>query len=91
MNENIIGIIVCVSVIVCGLCTYFIGLTQGIKMALKRLVEEDEQMVHGHWIKIGSQYSIRNMKCSICGEEVFGDVDTEKYCFNCGAKMDKEE
>lgn len=48
-------------------------------------------VVHGHWIKIGGQYSIRNMKCSICGEEVFGDVDTEKYCFNCGAKMDKEE
>ena len=44
---------------------------------------------HGHWIKIGSQYSIRNMKCSICGEEVFGDVDTEKYCFNCGSKMDE--
>lgn len=46
-------------------------------------------VVHGHWIKIGSQDSIRNMKCSICGEEVFGDVDTEKYCFNCGAKMDE--
>ena len=43
-------------------------------------------VIHGHWIKIGNQYSIRNMKCSICGEEVFGDVDTEKYCFNCGAK-----
>ena len=47
------------------------------------------EVKHGHWIKIGSQYSIRNMKCSICGEEVFGDVDTEKYCFNCGAKMDE--
>lgn len=46
-------------------------------------------VVHGHWIKIGSQDSIRNMKCSICCEEVFGDVDTEKYCFNCGAKMDE--
>ena len=34
-------------------------------------------VVHGHWIKIGSQDSIRNMKCSICGEEVFGDADTE--------------
>lgn len=46
-------------------------------------------VVHGHWIKIGNQDSIRNMKCSICGEEIFGDVDTEKYCFNCGAKMDE--
>lgn len=45
---------------------------------------------HGHWIKIGSQNSIRNMKCSICGEEVFGDADTEKYCFNCGSKMDEK-
>lgn len=43
MNETIIGIVVCVSVIVCGLCTYFIGLTQGIKMVLKRLVEEEEK------------------------------------------------
>lgn len=43
MNEKIIGIIVCVSVIVCGLCTYFIGLTQGIKMTLKRLVEEEDR------------------------------------------------
>lgn len=50
---------------------------------------EPMHIVHGHWIKIGSQDSIRNMKCSICGEEVFGDVDTEKYCFNCGAKMDE--
>lgn len=51
--------------------------------------EDVVPVVHGHWIKIGSQDSIRNMKCSICGEEVFGDVDTEKYCFNCGAKMDE--
>lgn len=43
MNENIIGIIVCVSMIVCGMCTYFIGLTQGIKMVLRRLAEEEER------------------------------------------------
>lgn len=42
MNETIIGIIVCVAMIVCGLCTYFIGLTQGIKIASKWLVKEDE-------------------------------------------------
>lgn len=64
-----------------------------IKECRKMLWEEPTvdavPVVHGHWIKIGGQYSIRNMKCSICGEEVFGDVDTEKYCFNCGAKMDE--
>lgn len=48
-----------------------------------------DAVVHGHWIKIGDQYSIRNMKCSNCGEEVFGDADTEKYCFNCGSLMDE--
>lgn len=42
MNENIIGIIVCVAMIICGMCTYFIGLTQGLKTALKRLAEEEE-------------------------------------------------
>lgn len=42
MSENIIGIIVCVSMVICGLCTYFIGLTQGIKIASKWLLEEEE-------------------------------------------------
>lgn len=60
-------------------------------MAIKMIDDQPtvDAVVHGHWIKIGSQDSIRNMKCSICGEEVFGDADTEKYCFNCGAKMDE--
>ena len=51
MNENIIGIIVCVSVIVCGMGAYFIGRTQGIEWAIMHIVEikvtveeeEDEQ------------------------------------------------
>ena len=42
MSGNVVGIIVCVAMIVCGMCTYFIGLTQGIKMTLKRLVEEEK-------------------------------------------------
>ena len=77
--------------------TYFTQtLTEKKQKFLKfcRKFDADEQQYlfpvkHGHWIKIGSQDSIRNMKCSICGEEVFGDADTEKYCFNCGAKMDE--
>lgn len=46
-----------------------------------------DPVVHGHWIKVCNQDWIQNMKCSICGGEIYGDVDTEKYCFNCGAKM----
>ena len=48
MNENIIGIIVCVSMVVCGMGAYFIGRTQGIEWAITHIgeikvtVEEDE-------------------------------------------------
>ena len=43
MSDQIIGIIVCVSMVICGMCTYFIGLTQGMKMSMKLLVKEDEK------------------------------------------------
>ena len=51
MSENIIGIIVCVAMIVCGMGAYFIGRTQGIEWAIMHIgeiivtvdEEEDEQ------------------------------------------------
>lgn len=73
----------------CCCCSESTNTESGCKVIDEQPTIDAVPTVHGHWIKIGGQYSIRNMKCSICGEEVFGDVDTEKYCFNCGAKMDE--
>ena len=42
MNETIIGIIVCVAMIVCGMGAYFIGRCSGIEWAVTHLVEEEE-------------------------------------------------
>lgn len=48
MNETIIGIIVCVAMIVCGMGAYFIGRTQGFEWAIThthieiRVIKEDE-------------------------------------------------
>lgn len=48
MTSNMIGIIVCVSMIVCGMGAYFIGHTQGIEWAITHIGEirvtvEDEE------------------------------------------------
>ena len=46
MSPTIIGIIVCVSMVVCGLGAYFIGRTAGMEWVLEHtmieVVEEDE-------------------------------------------------
>ena len=39
VSENIIGIIVCVSMVVCGMGAYFIGRTQGIEWAITHIGE----------------------------------------------------
>lgn len=52
MSENIIGIIVCVAMIVCGMGAYFIGRTQGIEWAIMHIgeievtVKEDENEIN---------------------------------------------
>lgn len=48
MTSNMIGIIVCVSMVVCGMGSYFIGRTQGIEWAITHIGEirvtvEDEE------------------------------------------------
>ena len=48
MTSNVIGIIVCVSMVVCGMGAYFIGRTQGIEWAITHIGEirvtvEDEE------------------------------------------------
>ena len=39
MTSNMIGIIVCVSMVVCGMGAYFIGRTQGIEWAITHIGE----------------------------------------------------
>ena len=39
MSENVIGIIVCVAMIVCGMGAYFIGRTQGIEWTITHIKE----------------------------------------------------
>ena len=48
MSDQIIGIIVCVSMVVCGMGAYFIGRTHGIEWAITHIGEirvtvEDEE------------------------------------------------
>ena len=48
VTSNMIGIIVCVSMVVCGMGAYFIGRTQGIEWAITHIGEirvtvEDEE------------------------------------------------
>lgn len=57
-----------------------------------------EPVRHGHWIKQKYEDTEDSAtdawECSICGEGVVWrteeDIDLEKYCYNCGAKMDGE-
>ena len=39
MNENIIRIIVCASMVVCGMGAYFIGRMHGIEWAITHIME----------------------------------------------------
>ena len=56
-----------------------------------------EPVRHGKWIK--QKYedtdgsAIDGWECSVCGEGVVwrsdDDINLEKYCYHCGAKMDE--
>lgn len=45
----------------------------------------------GHWIPVNPLQPdcLGALKCSVCGYGVWGlDPNVDKYCFNCGAKME---
>lgn len=47
MTENVIGIIVCVAMVVCGIGSYFIGRVHGMEYVLMRMGELFQfQVVH---------------------------------------------
>ena len=50
-------------------------------------VIDAEPVRHGHWIDRG--YMKVGYHCSLCGGYVI--AGKEKYCPNCGAKMDEDE
>lgn len=49
MSVNMVGIIVCVAIVVCGMGAYFIGRTQGFEWAIThthieiRVIKEEEE------------------------------------------------
>jgi predicted RNA-binding Zn-ribbon protein involved in translation (DUF1610 family) len=71
------------------------------ELSVKELIEqqptiEADPVKHGEWFLVSTTkhaYDIElEEKCSICGRYVYR-YDTQpqdKYCPNCGAKMDKE-
>lgn len=70
---------------------------EAVFMAIKAL--KAEPIKHGKWIKQKHEdtdgSTIYGWECSVCGEGVVwrtdDDIDIEKFCYNCGAKMDFEE
>lgn len=68
---------------------------EAVFMAIKAL--KAEPVRHGKWIK--QKYedtdgsAIDGWECSVCGEGVVwrsdDDINLEKYCYHCGAKMDE--
>lgn len=66
----------------------------GVEKALEIIKDmptvDAEPVKHGHWIKTPSPYHV---KCSSCKTMIcikFYGVKVEKFCRNCGAKMDGE-
>lgn len=58
-----------------------------------------EPVRHGKWIKQKNEGTddptIYGWECSVCGEGVVwrsdDDINLEKFCYNCGAKMDSND
>lgn len=58
-----------------------------------------EPVRHGRWIKQKCEdtegTTIDGWECSVCGEgfvwRTEEDINLEKYCYNCGAKMEDGE
>ena len=59
---------------------------------------EVESVRHGHWIvnryittagSFTGHAIVQDCKCSVCGA-LFGNL-SDRFCYNCGAKMDKKK
>ena len=77
----------------------FVKLKTTMRPTFVDVLLDAEPVRHGHWIK--QEYEdtdsliIDGWECSVCGEGVVwqseDDIKLEKYCYNCGAKMDEVE
>lgn len=61
-----------------------------IRDMAKRVLEDCKTVdavpvVHGHWITNEDGDSC----CSVCGDQLSGELNPFKYCPFCGAKMDE--
>lgn len=63
--------------------------------SLKALPEAEPERKAGRWIRHPEQNNIyggKCVECSECGEKyVVSHIEDEKYCRNCGAKMEVQE
>ena len=66
----------------------YIGLTNGLERAFKETPTIEPEQKKGWWIKADEidEWYGRMYKCSVCGCE---NWRADKYCANCGAKMEK--
>lgn len=65
-----------------------------LKEMLKYFPTEDvAPVIHAHWVKLTSDGHV--LGCSNCKYEIYNDIyypdDLQKYCSECGAKMDEGE
>ena len=69
--------------------TYNACRQQGVDAAIEVVKEQTpiDTVKHGRWIK---RNTVGTATCSICGGIIYNSYDSEanKYCPNCGAKMD---
>ena len=70
--------------------------TGGIEKGIDEAPTIDAEPVrHGHWIYCRDRYADhKQYQCSVCGKHMWSKekyIKDEKYCFNCGAKMEEDE
>lgn len=70
------------------------GFVDAINAVLDIPAVDAVEVKHGRWILHGSKHGDEPYwhTCSECGEEIWNpDIEREKFCWNCGARMDGKE
>ena len=67
--------------------------TEALRVKVHEVSTEDVvPVVHAHWVKLTSDGHV--LGCSNCKYEIYNDIyypdNLQKYCSECGAKMDAE-
>lgn len=68
---------------------------EAVHKAAAALEEQQAGVIHGAWIRhtdIKNIYGAYCIECSECGEKyLVQNIEDERYCRCCGARMDKDE